>query len=132
MDNKKYALITYRDGNVLDMINFDNIKENIIIESKGIEKIRLFKLNENKDGRNLVKELYINNINDSLLHEEGTEIESYTINERSKSILFNVNYKISSEIKKHHELWSDKRYISIRLFKSQQDESKIDYISAAR
>ena len=100
-------------------------------ELTNIYKIKLFELNENKDGKNLLKEYIINNIND-LLHEPGTEILNYEIiTDFTNSVHFRVNYKITPEIQTANELWYNKRFLDLRLIQSKQNENPCDISGGA-
>lgn len=57
MKNSEYVLITYRNGDTIDFFNFDNINDvNNYEINDNVDKTRLFKLNDSKDGRNLIEE----------------------------------------------------------------------------
>ena len=130
---KKYTLLAYKNSNQFTIINFDTAAEADaqIKELTNIYKIKLFELNENKDGKNLLKEYIINNIND-LLHEPGTKVLSYEIiTDFTHSIQFRINYKITQEVQTANELWYNKRFLDLRLIQSQQNENPYDISGGA-
>ena len=117
---KKYTLLVYKNSNQFTIINFDTAAEADaqVKDLTNIYKIKLFELNENKDGKNLLKEYIINNIND-LLHEPGTKVLSYEIiTDFTHSIQFRINYKITQEVQTANELWYNKRFLDLRLIQS--------------
>lgn len=125
---KKYTLLVYKNSNQFTMINFDTAAEADaqVKELTDIYKIKLFELNENKDGKNLLKEYIINNIND-LLNESGTKVLNYEIiTDFTNSIHFRINYKITQEIQAANELWYKKRFLGLRLIQSKQNENPCD------
>lgn len=125
---KKYTLLVYKNSNQFTMINFDTAAEADaqVKELTDIYKIKLFELNENKDGKNLLKEYIINNIND-LLNESGTKVLNYEIiTDFTNSIHFRINYEISQEIQAANELWYKKRFLGLRLIQSKQNENPCD------
>ena len=125
---KKYTLLAYKNSNQFTIINFDTVAEanEQVKELTNIYKIKLFELNENKDGKNLLKEYIINNIND-LLNESGSEVLDYEIiTDFTNSIKFRINYKISEEVQKVNELWHNKRFLDLRLIQSEQNENPCD------
>lgn len=125
---KKYTLLAYKNSNQFTIINFDTVAEanEQVKELTNIYKIKLFELNENKDGKNLLKEYIINNIND-LLNESGSEVLDYEIiTDFTNSIKFRINYKISEEVQKVNELWYNKRFLDLRLIQSEQNENPCD------
>ena len=125
---KKYTLLVYKNSNQFTMINFDTAAEADaqVKELTDIYKIKLFELNENKDGKNLLKEYIINNIND-LLNESGTKVLNYEIiTDFTNSIHFRINYKITQEIQAANELWYKKRVLGLRLIQSKQNENPCD------
>ena len=130
---KKYTLLVYKNSNQFTIINFNTVAEaNAQVKDlTNIYKIKLFELNENKDGKNLLKEYIINNIND-LLHEPGTEILNYEIiTDFTNSVQFRVNYKITPEIQAANELWYNKRFLDLRLIQSKQNENLYDISGGA-
>ena len=125
---KKYTLLVYKNSNQFTIINFDTAAEADaqVKELTDIYKIKLFELNENKDGKNLLKEYIINNIND-LLHESGTKVLNYEIiTDFTNSIHFRINYEITQEIQAANELWYKKRFLGLRLIQSKQNENPCD------
>ena len=125
---KKYTLLAYKNSNQFTIINFDTVAEanEQVKELTNIYKIKLFELNENKDGKNLLKEYIINNIND-LLNESGTKVLNYEIiTDFTNSIHFRINYEISQEIQAANELWYKKRFLGLRLIQSKQNENPCD------
>ena len=125
---KKYTLLAYKNSNQFTIINFDTAAEADaqVKELTDIYKIKLFELNENKDGKNLLKEYIINNIND-LLNESGTKVLNYEIiTDFTNSIHFRINYEISQEIQAANELWHKKRFLGLRLIQSKQNENPCD------
>ena len=125
---KKYTLLAYKNSNQFTIINFDTAAEADaqVKELTDIYKIKLFELNENKDGKNLLKEYIINNIND-LLNESGTKVLNYEIiTDFTNSIHFRINYEISQEIQAANELWYKKRFLGLRLIQSKQNENPCD------
>ena len=125
---KKYTLLVYKNSNQFTMINFDTAAEADaqVKELTDIYKIKLFELNENKDGKNLLKEYIINNIND-LLNESGTKVLNYEIiTDFTNSIHFRINYEITQEIQAANELWYKKRFLGLRLIQSKQNENPCD------
>ena len=134
---KKYVLNLYKTGNLLRMIPFDNLNDinnEDLREIKYIDKIRLFELNNTKDGRNLIKEYKINNfeICDDILFHEDTKILGYEIHEGiAKSLYFRIKFKMSEEVRLANDLWHGKRYIDVKLIKSKADETDINFHSAA-
>lgn len=125
---KKYTLLVYKNSNQFTIINFDTAAEANaqVKELTNIYKIKLFELNENKDGKNLLKEYIINNIND-LLHEPGTKVLNYEIiTDFTNSVKFRINYKITQEVQTINELWYNKRFLDLRLIQSKQNENPCD------
>lgn len=125
---KKYTLLAYKNSNQFTIINFDTVAEanEQVKELTDIYKIKLFELNENKDGKNLLKEYIINNIND-LLNESGTKVLNYEIiTDFTNSIHFRINYEITQEIQAANELWYKKRFLGLRLIQSKQNENPCD------
>ena len=125
---KKYTLLAYTNSNQFTIINFDTVAEanEQVKELTNIYKIKLFELNENKDGKNLLKEYIINNIND-LLNESGTKVLNYEIiTDFTNSIHFRINYEITQEIQAANELWYKKRFLGLRLIQSKQNENPCD------
>lgn len=125
---KKYTLLAYKNSNQFTIINFDTAAEADaqVKELTDIYKIKLFELNENKDGKNLLKEYIINNIND-LLNESGTKVLNYEIiTDFTNSIHFRINYEITQEIQAANELWYKKRFLGLRLIQSKQNENPCD------
>ena len=125
---KKYTLLVYKNSNQFTVINFDTAAEADaqVKELTDIYKIKLFELNENKDGKNLLKEYIINNIND-LLNESGTKVLNYEIiTDFTNSIHFRINYEITQEIQAANELWYKKRFLGLRLIQSKQNENPCD------
>lgn len=125
---KKYTLLVYKNSNQFTIINFDTAAEADaqVKELTDIYKIKLFELNENKDGKNLLKEYIINNIND-LLNESGTKVLNYEIiTDFTNSIHFRINYEITQEIQAANELWYKKRFLGLRLIQSKQNENPCD------
>ena len=125
---KKYTLLAYKNSNQFTIINFDTAAEADaqVKELTDIYKIKLFELNENKDGKNLLKEYIINNIND-LLNESGTKVLNYEIiTDFTNSIHFRINYEITQEIQAANELWDKKRFLGLRLIQSKQNENPCD------
>ena len=125
---KKYTLLAYKNSNQFTIINFDTVAEanEQVKELTNIYKIKLFELNENKDGKNLLKEYIINNIND-LLNESGTKVLNYEIiTDFTNSIHFRINYEITQEIQAANELWYKKRFLGLRLIQSKQNENPCD------
>ena len=125
---KKYTLLVYKNSNQFTIINFDTAAEADaqVKELTDIYKIKLFELNENKDGKNLLKEYIINNIND-LLNESGTKVLNYEIiTDFTNSIHFRINYEITKEIQAANELWYKKRFLGLRLIQSKQNENPCD------
>ena len=125
---KKYTLLAYKNSNQFTIINFDTAAEADaqVKELTDIYKIKLFELNENKDGKNLLKEYIINNIND-LLNESGTKVLNYEIiTDFTNSIHFRINYKITQEVQAANELWYNKRFLGLRLIQSKQNENPCD------
>lgn len=125
---KKYTLLAYKNSNLFTIINFDTAAEADaqVKELTDIYKIKLFELNENKDGKNLLKEYIINNIND-LLNESGTKVLNYEIiTDFTNSIHFRINYEITQEIQAANELWYKKRFLGLRLIQSKQNENPCD------
>ena len=59
---KKYTLLVYKNSNQFTIINFNTAAEaNAQVKDlTNIYKIKLFELNGNKDGKNLLKEYIIN------------------------------------------------------------------------
>ena len=130
---KKYTLLVYKNSNQFTIINFNTAAEaNAQVKDlTNIYKIKLFELNGNKDGKNLLKEYIINNIND-LLHEPGTEILNYEIiTDFKNSVQFRVNYKITPEIQTANKLWYNKRFLDLRLIQSKQNENPYDISGGA-
>ena len=125
---KKYTLLAYKNSNQFTIINFDTAAEADaqVKELTDIYKIKLFELNENKDGKNLLKEYIINNIND-LLNESGTKVLNYEIiTDFTNSIHFRINYEITQEIQTANKLWYKKRFLGLRLIQSKQNENPCD------
>lgn len=57
MKNYEYVLITYRNGDTIDFLNFNSLKEveNYKVNDN-IDKTRLFKLNQTGSGRDMIYE----------------------------------------------------------------------------
>lgn len=57
MKYSEYLLITYRNGNTIDFLNFDTLEDVSSYKiNKNVDKTRLFKLNQLKNGRDLIEE----------------------------------------------------------------------------
>ncbi|MDY5098761.1 MULTISPECIES: hypothetical protein [Clostridia] len=122
--NTKYLLITYKNGNTVDFLYFDTIEKSneIKLPKKDIDKIRLFKLNEDENGRILEKELYINSIKDGLSNLEDSKILGYSLIERQEFIFLKLIYKISSATQEEYGLYFNRRYITTLISKNAPNE----------
>lgn len=136
MENKKYTFVTYNQGNVLNMVSFDDVEDltgNELKDVKNIDKIKLFELNDSKDGRNLIKEFRLNQdtLKDSLLFLDDTKILKYELyNSWENTLSFRVIYEISKEVQQQNDLWYQRRYVNLMLVRGLNDEG-IESIGAA-
>lgn len=132
--NKKYLLVTYKNGDTAEFMSFDKIEEGneIKLNKKDIDKIRLFKLNKCENGRVLEKELYINSVKDGLSNLEGSKILGYGLIEKQGLIFFKLIYEISSATQEKYDLYFNKRYITTLISKDNSTEKTFwDGLSAA-
>lgn len=128
---KYYLLLTYNNnGSVENMVSFDFFNEidNSIFKNKRIDKIKLFKINDTQDGRDIIKEYSFNKIDlDNTFKDPETKILGYEIiKDFTHSYYFRVKFEMSEELRKSEELWYRKRYIDFRLKQSKVNESPLD------
>lgn len=136
MKKNNYSAIIYKDGNVLErpFLGWDNFKDidlSMLEKHKKImDKIKVFKLNNNEDGMDLINELRIDDIIEKHIPEEF-KILDYKIITKFESVFLSVVYEVTPEYQKQYNLFNIKRCLNIRLIQSETDQSSSNWIDAA-